>query len=509
MWKAILVIAVFLAEGDARGCVPYTVDNQVLACVCNATYCDSAANYDPQALQDGVSYWYVTNKQGLRMTMSETKYGNCKSSPGDVKITVDTTKKYQKILGFGGAFTDSTGINLAKLSPATQEQLLRSYYDPKEGSRYNLGRIPIGGTDFSVRPYTYDDFKDDVTLKHFALQNEDHQFKIPYAKKALELNPDTKFFSAAWSAPGWMKTNGQFWGFGYLKKKYYQVYANYLVKFLEGYRKNGIEIWAITTGNEPTIYFEIHTRVISMGWTPTDMAHWIGSFMGPTLAKSGHNDTLILALDDDKFLLPRYVIPTYTNKKSNKYTAGTAVHAYFENYAPASVLTETHDAFPNKFILMTEDSIGPSAWGTKGQVTKSWNYGESYMLSIMEYLNNWAVGWVDWNLVLDESGGPTWINNTLNCPIIVNPSTDEFYKLPMYYAIQHFSRFVERGSVRVSVTNDAAVKTAAFLTPANDVVVVLYNNATITQQITLQDSQKAALCLELSPNSMNTVIYKN
>lgn len=145
---------------------------------------------------------------------------------------------------------------------------------------------------------------------------------------------------------------------GYLKKQYYQVYANYLVKFLEGYRKNGVEIWAITTGNEPTIYYEIHTRVISMGWTPTDMANWIASFMGPTLVKSGHNDTLILALDDDKFLLPGYVVPTYTDNKSNKYTAGTAVHAYFENYAPASVLTETHDAFPNKFILMTEDSIG-------------------------------------------------------------------------------------------------------------------------------------------------------
>lgn len=82
---------------------------------------------------------------------------------------------------------------------------------------------------------------------------------------------------------------------------------------------------------------------------------------------------------------------------------------------------------------------------------------------------------MDWNLVLDESGGPTWINNTLNAPIIVNSGADEFYKLPMYYAIQHFSRFVDRGSVRVSVTSDVDVKAAAFVTPANDVVVVLYN----------------------------------
>ena len=509
MWKAILVIAVFLAEGDARDCVPYTIDNQVLACVCNATYCDSAANYDPQALKDGVSYWYVTNKQGLRMAMSETKYGNCKSSPGDVTINVDTTKTYQKILGFGGAFTDAVGINLHKLSPATQEQLLRSYYDPKEGSRYNLGRIPIGGTDFSTRPYTLDDFKDDVTLKHFALQKDDYMYKIPYVKKVLELNPDTKFLSATWSAPGWMKTNGHLVGFGYLKKKYYQVFANYIVKFLEEYKKNGIDIWAVSTGNEPTVYFELHKNFLTMGWTPKDMAHWIGSFLGPTLAKSGQNDTLILAFDDQKFLLPGYVVPTYTDKKSNKYTAGTAVHAYFGNKAPASVLTATHNAFPDKFLLMAEYSIGPSTWGEKDQVTKSWNYGETYILSIMEYLNHWAIGWVDWSLALDDSGGPTWFHYTLNCPIIVNPSTDEFYKLPMFYAIEHFSRFVERGSVRVSVTNDTAVNASAFLTPANDVVVVLYNNATSTQQITLQDSQKKPLCLELSPKSMNTVIYKN
>ena len=95
----------------------------------------------------------------------------------------------------------------------------RTYYDPKSGSRYTLGRIPIGGTDFSTRPYTYDDVDNDTNLEHFALVEEDYKYKIPYAKKALELNPDVKFFSASWSAPTWMKTNHEINGYGKLYDK--------------------------------------------------------------------------------------------------------------------------------------------------------------------------------------------------------------------------------------------------------------------------------------------------
>lgn len=111
--------------GIANDCVPYRIDNDVIACVCNATYCDGLPEGRPEVPEEGNSYWYVTNKQGLRMKMLELKFGSCENFPVDVTLTIDNTKKYQTIFGFGGAFTDSTGINIAKLSPATQLQLIR------------------------------------------------------------------------------------------------------------------------------------------------------------------------------------------------------------------------------------------------------------------------------------------------------------------------------------------------------------------------------------------------
>ena len=509
MWKAFLPLALLLATGDANDCAPYKFDNVIVACVCNATYCDSPPDYNGQLLEKGISYWYVTNKQGLRMSMSQKKFGIDQSSTSDVILNVDATKRYQTIFGFGGAFTDAVGINLKNLSLGTRDHLIRTYFDRKTGSRYNLGRIPIGGSDFSTRPYTYDEVENDTKLEHFALTREDYDYKIPFAKRALELNPETKFFSAAWSPPKWMKTNNKLNGFGFLKDDCRQIYANYLVKFLDEYEKNGLKMWAISTGNEPTNALRPNFPLTSMGWTPQGVADWVADYLGPTLESSKHNDTLILTLDDNRIVLPWFVKPMFTNEKSSKYCAGTAVHWYYDADQPSVVLDLTHDAYPDKIILMTEASVGPRIWGTPSVVKESWIRGENYILSIIEYMNHWGVAWVDWNLAINDEGGPNWIFQEDDGTIIVNSSRDEFYKLPMFYAIQHFSRFVERGSTRISITDSDAIKSAAFLTPSNEIVAVLYNRDNSTKRVTLKDSKKEGLSLDLSPKSMNTIIYKH
>ncbi|XP_071867018.1 lysosomal acid glucosylceramidase [Bombus fervidus] len=506
-WKALLLITFFFDKGIANDCVPYRIDNEVVACICNATYCDGLPDGRPELPEEGNSYWYVTNKQGLRMKMSELKFDSCENFPVDVTLTLDNTKKYQTIFGFGGAFTDSAGINIAKLSPATQLQLIRAYYHPKEGSRYTLGRIPIGASDFSRKPYSYDDTANDITLKHFSLVNEDFDYKLLYARKALEFNSELKFFSAAWTAPLWMKSNDN--GVTFLKEEYYQVYAEYLLKFLDEYKNNGIDMWAITTGNEPITANIFKIPNISMGWEPETMADWVANNLGPTLASSPHNKTLILVLDENRQVLPSFVKPTFKNQIAKQYVAGTAVHWYRDFDTSADRLDETHDEFPDKFIFMTEASIiGPPIWNTPKLKLESWSRGEKYILSIIEYMNHWSIGWVDWNLALDETGGPNCIDNYIDASIIVNPKTDEFYKQPTYYALQHFSRFVDRGSVRTSITDTDTIKSAAFVTPSAGNVVVLYNRATSPKRVALKDVQKGTLCLELSPQSMNTLKYK-
>ncbi|XP_076767210.1 lysosomal acid glucosylceramidase-like [Xylocopa sonorina] len=503
-WKILLLLIFLWGEGIANECVPYRIDNEVVACVCNATYCDYTLADIPK---EDSSYWYVSNKQGQRMKKLEQKFGSCTSPPPDETLTVDSTKKYQTIIGFGGAFTDSVGIHLGKLSPATRDQLIRAYYDPKEGSRYTLGRIPIGATDFSTRYYMYDDVANDTSLKHFALVKEDYEYKIPYAKKALELNTETLFLSAAWSAPSWMKIKGDLNGLNFLKEEYYQTFANYVVKFLDEYKRNGLDIWAISTGNEPLSSLILNFPNSTMAWTPQSMADWVGNYLGPSLSSSSHKETIVLALDDSRPLLPWFVEPTFSSKNATKYATGIAVHWYLDFLAPANLFDETHDEFPNKFIILSESSISPPVWDTPKIKTESWQRGEKYILSIIEYMNHWVTGWVDWNLVLDKTGGPNWLGISVDAAIIANPEKDEFYKQPIYYAIQHFSKFVVRDSVRISVTDTDTIKSTAFQTPSGEVVVVLYNRGTTTKRIVLNDLQKGELCLELSPLSMNTLRY--
>ncbi|XP_393208.1 putative glucosylceramidase 4 [Apis mellifera] len=504
--KLLFLISFFFRKSIANDCAPYRVDNEIIACVCNATYCDGIPDNIPEVPTEGNSYWYVSNKQGLRMNVSEVKFDRCENFVADTTITVDSKKKYQKIIGFGGAFTDATGINIAKLSRATQEQLIRAYYDPKKGSRYTLGRIPIGSTDFSTRIYTYDDAPGDKLLKNFSLAPEDYNYKIPYVKLAVELNPEVLLFAAAWTAPLWMKQFDN--NITYLKEEHYETYVNYLIKFLDKYERNGVNIWGITPSNEPLLGFMIDNPNISMTWIPKTQANWIANYFGPILASSPFNKTLLLTYDDNRIKAIEYVKAAI--EIGGKYIAGIGIHWYKDSTYPATIIDRIHEKYPDKFILMTEASIFNPIWNCSSKLkSEAWQRGEKYILSIIDYMNHWSVGWVDWNMVLDKTGGPTVVNNNLDAPIIVNPETDEFYKQPLYYAIKHVSRFVDRDSFRISIIDNNSINSTAFLTPSGETVVVLYNGATSTKHIILKDLQKdSKLCLELSPQSMNTLKYK-
>ena len=146
---------------------------------------------------------------------------------------------------------------------------------------------------------------------------------------------------------------------GYLKKEYYQVYADYLLKFLLAYKNHGFNIWAITTGNEPSDgLVPPGAKFQCMGWLPADMANWVATNLGPTIAASETNETLIMMLDDQRFELPWYPAQFFKNPVAKNYTAGIAIHWYTDAYIPVEVVDMTHDEFPDKFILMTEACTG-------------------------------------------------------------------------------------------------------------------------------------------------------
>lgn len=293
---------------------------------------------------------------------------------------------------------------------------------------------------------------------------------------------------------------------GFLQTQYYQTYADYLVKFLLAYQEQGLEIYGISTGNEPMDVFFPFFHLSSMGWTPRTVATWIANNLGPSIAASQSNQTKILIIDDQRINFPWYADQIFENELAKNYTAIIAVHFYWDKFTSASVLSVTHERHPDKDILMTEACVGKLLRNTMPKIDSTislstfmliilfcfdtpgnglpknenvllgdWERGERYISDIIENLNNWVSGWVEWNLALDQSGGPNWIQNNVDASIIVNPDADEFYKQPTYYALAHFSKFITLGSRIIGTTTSGTVSHVAVVTPQEEIVVVLYN----------------------------------
>ncbi|KAM0724831.1 Lysosomal acid glucosylceramidase [Formica fusca] len=512
MLRAIILIVTFVAvKGD--GCIQLSFGKVGNVCICNSTYCDTIKV--PQ-LQKDQFLWYISTKDGKMMEYSINNFSeNEVKNMSETKVlTLDSSQKYQKIFGFGGAMTDAAALNIRTLSNETQHQLLESYFG-STGIGYTYCRIPIAGTDFSTRPYTYDDVPGDITLSNFSLVKED-DYKIQYLQhiKNIMSNPDNlRLFTTAWSAPAWMKnTDNIKWGA--LKSEYKQLYADYIKKFFDAYKERGIKIWGITPGNEPLDGLIPFFPFNAMLWMPDEEAEWSVNYLAPTL--SGYKDLVYMAMDDQRYELPWYPDIMFENQKAKDLFSVIAFHWYADEVFSPDRITDTHNKYPDKFLMMTEACTGSSGtdpFGPKVQLG-SWNRGERYILDIIENLSHWANGWIDWNIALNEIGGPNWAENNVDSPIIVIPQKDQFYKQPMFYAISHFSKFVPGGSYRISSTEEIfpffqnKIKSIAFLTPEQKIIVVIVNKDDDPAALTIKDKiGNKIIDINLPPRSFHTISY--
>ncbi|KAK4883900.1 hypothetical protein RN001_000171 [Aquatica leii] len=456
-----------------------------IVCVCNETYCDETQR--PSKPLDGTYVAYTSSKSGLRFYQENAYFSRTILHAADITvININTTVRYQTILGWGGAFTDSTGININSLNAATANNLLRSYFS-KVGLEYNLCRVPIRGTDFSTHGYSYHDDKEDMNLSSFKLAAEDFQYKIPLIKVAQNFSKDKlRLFASTWTAPKWMKHNEKYTGPDVLKKEMYQPWANYFLKFLEKYAEEGIKFWGLTTGNEPSTGL-VPSKINSVGWLPWQMEQWISNNLGPTIRNSKFSSIKLITIDDQLFMFPLYIDWMLRNENVKRYIDGFGLH-YYWNWLPKSILNNTHNKYPDKFILATEACEGVSL-NLPHVKLGDWERGENYAFDIIGDINHWTAGWVDWNMALNEIGGPTYIDNFVDSPIIVNASAGEFYKQPMYYALGHFSKFVPEGSQRVKYQqskNNLDIST--FVRPDNGTVVVILNRNDYNIQIKIKSN---------------------
>lgn len=342
-----------------------------------------------------------------------------------VTITIDRSKTYQNITGFGGAFTGTVSHNFNKISNNLKYFIYNSYYSLTKGIGFNMMRIPIGGSDFDLEPWAYNEIpENDESLRNFTELDQRDLTRIEQIEdlKMTTENYDIKFMGATWSSPLWMKTNNRWTGASALKPEYYQTWADYHIKYLDLMAEKNFMFYGISTGNEPMngVIGFLFVHFMSLGWTAKNQGKWVGENLGPTL-KSRHPNVKLFAGDDQRYTFPWWFTQMESsNKKSMKYIDGLAVHWYWDGLVPPHVLDQAHEKYPNKILLNTESCVGDKPFEKHGPVLGSWDRAEKYISAIIQDLHHWINGWIDWNLILDENGGPNYVNNTVEAAIIVN-----------------------------------------------------------------------------------------
>ncbi|KAF1764094.1 hypothetical protein GCK72_004040 [Caenorhabditis remanei] len=481
-------------------------------CVCDLTKCDEIPNID---LSSGQAATFTTANSGARLHR-DIVYATNSDPLTSLHLTIDSSKTYQTIQGFGSTFSDASGANLRSLPDKLADTVIRQYFS-ESGLNLQFGRVPIASNDFSSRVYTYNDVADDYSMTHFSLQREDYQWKIPYMQMAQKYNHNLKFFGVPWSAPGWLKTTNSTSGYGSLlgssQGTYHKAYVTYLLKFFEEYQKNGIEFWAMSTQNEPTSGGDKKTKAQSMLFTAETQRDFIKLDLGPALRTSSAAKAVkVLIMDDNRGNLPKWADTVLKDSETASYVAGIGLHSYQDSESDKH-LQQTHDNHPKYFIFGTEASEG---YKSKDSVDYgSWDRAEDYVEDILDDLNNWVAGWTERNLILDAQGGPSWVSDFADAPIIAFPALAQFYKQPMFYAIAHFSHFIKPGAVRIDHSLNLPnldIQKSAFLNPdGSKVVIILNKNVLAPYSVSVKDSQRSSdhYQVHMGPRSIVTLYIQN
>lgn len=466
---------------------------------------------------------YETSVSGNKLTkVTEFTTGDKVAS---IKILPE--EKFQKITGFGGAFTESSAYLLNKLSAENRKKIIDAYFS-QDGANYSLTRTHMNSCDFSVSNYSYTPVEGDKELEHFTIQ-EDKDDLIPFIKDAMAASKDGfKIFGSPWSAAPWMKDNNH-WVGGKLLPEYYDTWALFFSKYVDAYKAEGIDIWGFTVENEP---LGNGNNWESMHFSPDEMTNFVQNYLGPKLEADGKGDLKILGYDQNREHLKEWVDSMYKDEATSKYFAGTAIHWYASTYEVyPEELQYAHNKAPEKLLIQSEacvDSEIPvwqdDAWYWAKEAT-DWGYDWApekdkhlhpkyspvtrYAADIIGCLNNWVDGWVDWNMVLDKQGGPNWFKNWCIAPVIVDPEKDEVYFTPLYYTMAHFSKFIRPEAVRIGFENtDKDLQVTAAQNPDGSIAVIAFNESDEVKTIELTLNNKTTN-LTISAKAIQTIVIAN
>lgn len=492
-----------------------------------------------------------------------------------IKINPLITK--QEIDGIGSSFTESSAFVLAHLDKEKRAEVMEKIFS-ETGANFSLTRTHIGSCDFCVEgKYSYLDKKGDTKLKSFSIDPDKKGFDpkkysgiqdpsydlLPMIQEALEIknkqkDNELRIVASAWTAPAWMKdiedwyikgtpeNNHQGAG-GKLKPEYEETYADYIIRYLDAYKSEGVKIWGITPVNEP---HGNNGQWESMHFTAETQNQFIKKFLGPKLSESGFKDVKLLIYDQNRDGLEHWADVILSEEETAKYVYGSAVHWYEStNKVYEDVFERVNEKFPDYAIIHTEgciDDLGKDAPGgildphrfkeTEwfdndsfwwNENATDWAYSATWQAVIMEdhpiytpvhryarniivSINHWLRGWIDWNVVLDQRGGPNHVGNFCGAPIMIDKESKHIYYTPIYYILAQISRTIRPGdkAVQTEKTLDGldgdALHACATINDSKLLTVQLLNTTKEPLEFSLQIDDQYAV-VKMAPNSVQTI----
>ncbi|RZM24261.1 MAG: glycosyl hydrolase, partial [Pedobacter sp.] len=381
-------------------------------------------------------------------------------------------------------------------------ELLTAYFDKEKGIGYTLARTNINSCDFSTASYTY--VKDnDKDLKTFDIA-PDERYKIPMIKQAIAAaGGNLPLYVSPWSPPAWMKDNNNMLQGGKLKQEFKQAWANYYIKFIRAYEKREIPVWGLSVQNEPMA----KQRWESCIFTAEDERDFIREYLGPTLHKEKMADKKLIAWDHNRDQIYQRASTILSDPEAAKYVWGIGFH-WYETWTKSGMqfenLKRVKEAFPDKELIFTE--------GCKEKFdldsVNNWSLGERYGYSMINDFNAGTAAWTDWNILLDEKGGPNHVQNYCFAPIHADTRSGELIYTNAYYYLGHFSKFVRPGAKRIITSSSRDIlQTTGFVNPDGKIVIVVMN--TTDQELPYQLWVKGqAAATKSLPHSISTFIIE-
>ncbi len=447
---------------------------------------------------------YTTaDSTALRLTPADTLVFQ-EAAPiteAQVYVFVDPQHAFQTMIGIGGALTDAAAETFAKLPADRQAQLLEAYYSADRGIGYTLARTNINSCDFSSESYTYVT-EGDKQLSSFNIA-PDLRYKIPLIKRAMAASGNRlKLFASPWSPPAYMKDNNDMLHGGQLRAEYREAWALYYTKFIESYRRAGVPVWAVTIQNEPMATQTWESCI----YQPEAERDFLRDYLGPVMARRGLKDVHIIVWDHNRDLIVQRAQTILGDPKAAQYAWGIGFH-WYEDWSGGTQMYDNvalvNRLYPAQHLIFTEGTPGNFDSTGYGR----WSLGEAYGRSMIHDFNSGAEAWTDWNVLLDEKGGPNHVGNYCFAPIHGDTRTGKLIYTNSYYYIGHFSKFVRPGARRIVVAPSRSMLLATgFVNPDGRVAVVVMNQTARGGEYRVRVGS-AAVTVRSPAHSIQTVVF--